>query len=192
MKVKKTIGLGWQRLEVADDKINTTSHYGSPIVLAAITHYHNSGLWYVEDYRLSEALQPTPYLSVGFEIFRDFGTYKKEDQDLIVSKLHDYKIDKDGALYYSRFDCIRLDGDIPLNNEVKLTPKEAPPKYACFTFKEAQKKLMEAQEFWSNYEGSLTDEAVRLPNNYRQPFAFNIKDELSFNKERIEKMKGPK
>lgn len=193
MKTKIKIREGVQYLEVADKELNESSQYGSPIVLAVITHYWNSGCWSFEDYRLKSHLIPSKYLGDNNETIYNFNEYPEEDKKLILSKLHDYTLTEKEGLFYWRYDSVDLNGDIPKDDKRKIDSiGNKFPTCACFTFKEAQKKLREAKEFWDSYEGSLTDEKIKLPNAYRQPHSSEYYFDLSFNKKKLEEYKKNK
>lgn len=193
MKTKITKREGVQYLEVADKEINEKSKHGSPIVLAVITNFFSSGCWSFEDYRLNQHLIPSKYLNDSSEHIYNFNDYPEEDKKLILSKLHDYKLSKEEGLFYWRYDGVSLEGDIPKDDpRRKDSLGNEYPGCARFTFKEAQNKLREAKTFWESYEGSLTDEKIKLPNDKRQPHSSEFYFELSFNKARFEEMKKHK
>lgn len=189
MKTKISIREGVQYLEVADKEINDKSQYGSPIVLAVITHFFNSGCWSFEDYRLKSHLIPSKYLNDSNEQIYNFNEYSEEDKKVVLSKLHDYSLSEKEGLFYWRYETVDLNGDIPPDDKRKIDSiGNKYPHVACFTFKAAQKKLREAKEFWDNYEGSLTNEEIKISNPHRQPHQAEYYNELSFNKERLEKL----
>jgi hypothetical protein len=188
MKTKIIIREGVQSLVVDDKEINNASKYGSPILLAVITNYFNSQCWSFEDYRLKQHLIPSAYLNDSNEHIYDFNNYPEEDKKLVLSKLKHYKLSEEEGLFYWRNDGVDLNGDIPKDDKRRIfTNGEEYPQCACFTFKAAQKKLREAKEFWDKYEGSLTDEVIKIPNPERQPHSAEFYFELSFNKEKLER-----
>ena len=156
-------------------------------MLAVITNYFNSSCWSFEDYRLKNNLIPSAYLNDNHENIYNFKDYNEEDKNIVLSKLHTYDLNDEG-LFYWMFDGVDLNGDIPKDDpRRKLTNGQEYPSCACFTFKEAQKKLSEAKKFWESYNGSLTDENIKINNQHRQPHSAEYYFDLSFNKERLEK-----
>lgn len=193
MKTKIIRHEGVQSLVVDDEKVNATSQFGGPIVLAKIANYADSGCWSYEDYRLREYLIPSPFLSDSHVQIYNFKDYPEEDKQLIFSKIKDYIILENEGLMYWRYDTHDINGDIPKDDpRRKFTDGTPYPPIATFTFKEAQKRLREAKEFWTNYEGSLTDESIRLPNPNRQPSNADYFMDLSFNKEKYDSPKKNK
>lgn len=193
MKTKINIREGAQYLEVADKEINDKSQHGSPIVLAVIKNFFNSKCWSFEDYRLKQHLIPSRYLNDSHEQIFNFKDYPEVDKNMVISKLHEYSLTDKEGLFYWRFDGVSLEGDIAKDDpRRKFSSGQEYPRCACFTFKEAQNKLREAKTFWESYEGSLTDEKIKLPNKHRQPHSAEFYFELSFNKERMENLEKNK
>ena len=190
MKTKITKSKGAQYLVVDDEEINNKSQYGSPITLAVITNYFDSLCWSFEDYRLRQHLIPSKYLNDNSDQIFNFNSYPEEDKKLVLCKIKDYTLSEEQGMFYWRYDGVDLAGDIPRDDKRRIfTTGDEYPRCACFTFKAAQTKLREAKEFWDSYEGSLTDDKVRLPNPYLQPHSASFYFELSFNQAKIEEMK---
>lgn len=189
MKTKILKLEGYYKLVVDDKTINDKSQYGSPIVLACITHFFNSGCWSFDDYRLKDHLIPSAYLDDSNDTVIDFINYPKQDQDLILSKLHTFSMDGD-HLFYWRFTTTDLEGDIPQNDKRRqLTTGDFLTPAACFTFKHAYEKLRDAKQFWDNYEGTLVDPKLKRENKFMQPHSSSFYFDLSFNQEKLKKLK---
>lgn len=178
MKVKVIKRQGAQYLVVDDSDINDKHQFCSknnPILLASIVHYFDSGCWAFKNYRLKENLTPSPYLSDNLEQIYNFSTFTDEKKEFILSKINHYKINDEG-LHYMTYDCFDLNGDLDdkkrefiVDGKVNYYPLEA-----CFSYNTARKKLQQEKEFWSNYNGNLKDDSIKLENNYRQPTSFKL------------------
>lgn len=193
MKVKIIKSEGVQKLVVDEPAINDACKHGSPITLAVITNYFNSGCWSFEDYRLKDHLIASKYLNDSNEHIYNFNDYPEADQKLVLSKLHSYTLSDEKGLFYWRFNTVDMNGDIPKDDpRRKLSDGTEYTQCACFTFRAAQAKMREAKAFWESYTGSLTDDAVRIPNPHRQPHSGDYFFELSFNKELLEKARKNK
>lgn len=166
MKTKiSRVNHSYWKLEVTDPIINATYHIGYPIVLAVIGHYANSGHWTFNDYRLQEHLIPSAYLDDMLEIIPNFSTYRPSIQDIIKSHLSNYTLDNNSdTLFYWRLNSSDITGNKPHPKNIK----------ACFSFKEAKAKLLEAQRFWDSYTGDISSDLVRLANPNRLPHRYDL------------------
>ena len=106
-----------------------------------------------------------------------------EDRERIISELHTYKeYEKDGKhfIVWNRFNSYCFEGD--LNKDESFNP------VACFSYKEAYKRLKEQRDCWLEYPGKdLTADCIRLANPKRQP----TYSEISF-KEIMKKIEAEK
>lgn len=189
MKTKILKSEGYYKLVVDDKDINDKSQYGSPIMLACITHFFNSGCWSFDDYRLSDNFIVSRYLNDSDDTIYDFVNLPQEDKDLILSKIHTYDM-QNNHLHYWRFNTTDLDGDIPQDDKRRqFTTGDFLTKGACFTFKHAYEKLREAKKFWDNYDGDLNNPAVKRENKFIQPHSSSFYFDLTSTKDMIKKYK---
>lgn len=185
MKTKIISKKGVKYLVLDEKEINDNCKFGSPITLAVISNYADSKCWTFDDYRLKEFLNPSKYLNDSSDSMINFFKQSKEDQEIILSKLYDYHLSEEEGLHYWRYDSTALNGDILDDDERRISSGIKFPRRACFSFEEAKKRLKDAEYFWNNYNGSLTDDSIRLPNKFRQPSLASFWLELESVKKRL-------
>lgn len=174
------------KLVVDDELTNQVFKCSSerPILLGVITEFYDSDCWSVQDYRLKKNLMPSEYLLDGTEEMKPEDEAQKEK---ILSKLHTYKISKEGIIYWSTFDSVCFDGD---NLGMKDSLGNSYPDIARFTFKEAYKRLEEQQRFWDNVDKKeITSDSVRIENPHRQASQTDMFFEFALEKINNKKLK---
>ena len=177
MKTKIIKSKGYYKLIVNDEQVNSYHKSSEPILLGCLSNYANSKNWTLSDFRLSEHLLPSPYLSNSLE---EYIANDEEEYLSILSQLRNYRTsDRPLHLLWNTYNTIVLDD---ADNQPSLSGLNF-PEWAFFTYKKGFEKLIEMKNYWENVNEKFISAEHLIENKHRQPSSSHFSFE-HFRKER--------